>query len=48
MARSEQWQRLLETRGWSDYYLPASEFTTFLDAEEARIGQVLRRLGLAR
>lgn len=47
MVESEEWQQLLEARGWTDYYLPADEFATFLDSEEERVGDILRSLGLA-
>ena len=47
MTESEEWQALLEARGWTEYYLPADEFATFLDSEEERVGTILRSLGLA-
>ena len=47
MVESEEWQQLLEARGWTDYYLPADEFAAFLDSEEERVGNILRSLGLA-
>lgn len=47
MVESEEWQNLLEARGWTDYYMPADEFATFLDSEEERVGNILRSLGLA-
>lgn len=47
MVESEEWQQLLEVRGWTDYYQPADEFAAFLETEEERIGSILRSLGLA-
>lgn len=47
MVESEEWQQLLEARGWTDFYMPADEFAAFLDTEEQRVGDILRSLGLA-
>jgi len=47
MVKSEEWQELLKARGWTDYYLPADEFATFLDAETKQIETILTNLGLA-
>lgn len=47
MVESEQWQELLEARGWANYYLPAEDFATFLDAETEQIETILTDLGLA-
>ena len=47
MVTSEEWQEVLEARGWEDYYMPAAEFETFLEGEIESIGTVLANLGLA-
>ncbi len=47
MVESEEWQSVVEARGWTDYYMPAEEFATFLASEEERVGTILRSLGLA-
>ncbi|WMT86860.1 tripartite tricarboxylate transporter substrate-binding protein [Pelagibacterium sp. 26DY04] len=47
MVNSAEWQEVLEARGWTDYYMPAAEFSTFLDAEIERVGTILTNLGLA-
>ncbi|ALN71650.1 tripartite tricarboxylate transporter substrate binding protein [Aureimonas sp. AU20] len=47
MARSDQWNEVCRTRGWENLYMNAAEFSTFLTAEQARIGALLQELGLA-
>ena len=47
MVKSPEWQEVLKARGWSDYYLPADEFATFLTGETERVGTILKSLGLA-
>lgn len=47
MVESEEWQAVLEARGWTDYYMPADEFAVFLDSEIERVGTILTNLGLA-
>ena len=34
--------------GWDDYYLPGDAFAAFLKSEQARIGEVLKSIGLAK
>jgi putative tricarboxylic transport membrane protein len=46
MAKSEQWAELLKQRGWDDAYLPGDRFAAFLEAEQARVAEVLRSVGL--
>lgn len=48
MVKSDKWQELLKARGWTDYYLPADQFATFLDAETKQIETILTNLGLAK
>jgi putative tricarboxylic transport membrane protein len=47
MVASPEWQEVLESRGWSDYYQPADEFEAFLASETERVGSILESLGLA-
>jgi putative tricarboxylic transport membrane protein len=47
MVKSEQWGEVLKARGWTDYYMPAAEFETFLAGETERVRAVLEALGLA-
>lgn len=45
--KSEQWQAVLKTRGWADYYAPSEEFQTFIGSETERVHEVLKSIGLA-
>jgi putative tricarboxylic transport membrane protein len=44
---SDEWQALLKTRGWMDYYQGSDQFAAFLKEEQTRIATVLKDLGLA-
>lgn len=44
---SPEWAEILQARGWSDDYLPADEFTTFVAEENTRVREVLISIGLA-
>ncbi len=46
MVTSPAWAEILQAKGWTDYYAPSDAFATFLTAENARIGDVLRSIGL--
>lgn len=46
-VKSEQWQAILKTRGWTDYYAPSEEFKTFIAAETGRVQTILKSIGLA-
>lgn len=43
---SEAWKAELETRGWTDAYLPSGEFETFLGENIAEIQVTLKDIGL--
>jgi putative tricarboxylic transport membrane protein len=47
MHNSQEWKDALEQNNFTDAYLPAAEFATFLQAENERVAAVLRQLGLA-
>jgi putative tricarboxylic transport membrane protein len=47
MVKTQQWKDVLAKNGWTDAYLPADEFATFIKEEDARIRDVLNKLGLA-
>lgn len=47
LVMSDEWKEILTARGWTDYYLPADEFATFLTGETERVTGVLQALGLA-
>ena len=46
MHDGPEWQQVLATNGWSDFYLAGDEFATFLNDEMARVEGVLRDIGL--
>jgi putative tricarboxylic transport membrane protein len=46
MTRSDTWRETLDRRGWADAALAGAEFDAFMDAEQKRIGQVLKEMGL--
>jgi putative tricarboxylic transport membrane protein len=47
MHNSPEWKKALEQNNFTDAYLPADQFTTFLQQENDRVAGVLRELGLA-
>jgi len=47
-VNSDAWKEVLKARGWSNYYMPADEFTAFLGEETERVRGVLTSLGLAK
>jgi putative tricarboxylic transport membrane protein len=47
MAKSDEWNKICENRGWQNLYMPSAEFTTFLEAEQTRVSGLLKELGLA-
>jgi putative tricarboxylic transport membrane protein len=46
-VKSEQWQAVLNARGWTDYYAPSDEFKTFIGSETERVRAILTSIGLA-
>lgn len=47
MHDTQQWKDALAKNGWTDAYMGADEFATFIKQEDARIRAVLNQLGLA-
>ena len=47
MHDTQQWKDALAKNGWTDAYMGADEFATFIKQEDARIRDVLNQLGLA-
>ncbi len=47
MVTSDEWKELLVARGWTNYYMPADEFSAFLENETESVRGVLQALGLA-
>ena len=46
MHNSQEWKQAMEQNNFTDAYLPAAEFATFLAAENERVAALLRELGL--
>jgi putative tricarboxylic transport membrane protein len=46
MHNSQEWKQAEEQNNFTDAYLPADQFATFLQAENERVAGVLRDLGL--
>jgi putative tricarboxylic transport membrane protein len=46
--KSDAWKEVLKSKGWTDYYMPADEFASFLTGETERVKGVLTSLGLAK
>src|SRR5215218_4068089 len=47
-VKSKEWAEILKARGWDDYYLPGDQFAAFLKAEQTRVGDVLKSIGLVK
>jgi putative tricarboxylic transport membrane protein len=47
MAKSPTWQKMLVDRGWNDLYLKRKEYAAFMRDEEARVGAILKDLGMS-
>ena len=47
MHESQEWKDVLEKNGWTDAYLPADQFTPYLDQQTKRVEDILGQLGLA-
>jgi len=48
MVKSPAWDDIMRQKGWQDAYLPADLFAAFLAAEQARVADALRSVGLAK
>jgi putative tricarboxylic transport membrane protein len=48
LAKSKTWQDLLKQKGWDDAYLGGDAFAKFLEAEQKRVGEVLKSMGLVK
>jgi putative tricarboxylic transport membrane protein len=47
-VKSKEWAEVLKVKGWEDYYLPGDQFAAFLKAEQVRVGDVLKSIGLVK
>jgi len=41
-----EWKQVLERNGWTDFFKPGDEFSSFLRSEDARVDKVISELGL--
>lgn len=48
MVKSKEWAAMLKQRGWDDYFLAGDAFTAFVKDEQARVGEILRSVGLVK
>jgi putative tricarboxylic transport membrane protein len=46
LSTTEEWQTVLETQGWDDFFLAGEEFGAFIAEETETQGQILRDAGL--
>jgi putative tricarboxylic transport membrane protein len=46
MTKTQTWQDILKDRGWGEATLAGEEFERFVQAEQARVSQVLNEIGL--
>ena len=48
MVKSPEWQATLAKNDWVDLYLPGAAFSTYLRAEESRVTDILKSIGLVK
>jgi putative tricarboxylic transport membrane protein len=48
MAKSKEWKEILKQKGWDDAYMAGDEFAKFLKAEQARVAEVMKAIGLVK
>ncbi|HEX8665300.1 MAG TPA: tripartite tricarboxylate transporter substrate-binding protein [Beijerinckiaceae bacterium] len=48
MVRSPAWEDVLRRKDWHNAYLPPERFAAFLEAEQARVTDALKSVGLAK
>lgn len=48
MSKSKEWADVLKARGWENYHLSGEPFAAFLKEEQARVGEILRSVGLVK
>lgn len=45
-ARSPQWAKVLDERGWMDLFMSGDAFKSFLEGENVRVTKILKEIGL--
>jgi putative tricarboxylic transport membrane protein len=48
MVKSDAWKEVLKQKGWDDAYMSGDEFAKFLKAEQARVSEVMKAIGLVK
>jgi putative tricarboxylic transport membrane protein len=48
LVKSDAWKEVLKQKGWDDAYMPADAFAAFLKQENARVGEVMKAIGLVK
>jgi putative tricarboxylic transport membrane protein len=48
MVKSPEWQAILKKNDWVDLYMPGDQFAAYLKAEDARITDILKSIGLVK
>lgn len=48
MVKSDAWKEVLKQKGWDNAYMPADAFTAYLKKETARVGEVMKAIGLVK
>lgn len=46
MVKSDGWKKVLAEKDWMDLYMPGDEFSKYLASENARVTDILKKLGL--
>jgi putative tricarboxylic transport membrane protein len=48
MVKSDAWKEVLKQKGWDDAYMAGDDFAKFLKAEQARVAEVMKAIGLVK
>jgi len=48
MVKSAAWKEVLKQKGWDDAFISGDAFVKFLKDEQARVGNVLKSVGLVK
>jgi putative tricarboxylic transport membrane protein len=48
MVKSDAWKEVLKQKGWDDAYMAGDDFAKFLKAEQARVSEVMKAIGLVK
>lgn len=47
-VKTPQWKAALDKQEWTDFYLPAAPFRTFVEQEDKRVGSIVSSLAMGR